>query len=268
MRQFFVFILCCLQAFNACAQENLQKIASAIRTEATILYRSETASWYGTDLLTQNYKDDLDKIGGYVSYAEDSYEKCIFFSREDSPKVIMTILFDSKLEPGKATYSLMKRAFTPIERELYSLRIITQKEVLKDTSFFETYSNTNYNFIPVVDNGVKKVYILTGTSKNDVVVFGNDYLLTFGNDNKLIDRKKLHRNILPTPYGSKADTAKTVVGSMHTHLPGTSDYMTVTDLCTLMLYAKATGWETYSVVSEKYICIWRKQNNLLLIINR
>ena len=33
-------------------------------------------------------------------------------------------------------------------------------------------------------------------SRSDIVIIGNDYLLNFGEDNKLVSKKKLHANII------------------------------------------------------------------------
>ena len=63
------------------------------------------ASWYGTDLFLENYKN-RDNIGGYFSYTDNDISKCIFFSKADNPKVIGTISFDS-------TYNL-----TQVERNV------------------------------------------------------------------------------------------------------------------------------------------------------
>jgi len=50
---------------------------------------------------------------------------------------------------------------------------------------------------------VKKVYVLTGPQQNGVVIFGNDYLLTFDKNNKLTLKKQLHRNIISIKFGGK-----------------------------------------------------------------
>lgn len=44
--------------------------------------------------------------------------------------------------------------------------------------------------------------------------------------------------------------------TIHSHLPETGDYITATDICTLMLYEKAAKWKSHNVVSEKFLNIW------------
>jgi hypothetical protein len=37
---------------------------------------------------------------------------------------------------------------------------------------------------------------------------------------------------------------------MHSHLPETGDFITPTDICTLMPYEKFANWKTHNVVSK------------------
>jgi hypothetical protein len=53
---------------------------------------------------------------------------------------------------------------------------------------------------------------------------------------------------------------------MHTHLPEEVDFITATDICTLMLYGKSTGWRQHNVVSQKYLNIWNIKTNDLIVL--
>lgn len=245
-------------------QANIQKLTKPIVDEGKRLYRSEMASWYGTDLFLEKFPD-REKIGGYFSYTENKISKCIFFSKSEKPKVIGTISFDSNYDLKTATTEIQERKFTKKEYDLFEIRQLAFNIVRQDT-FFKTYENSNLNFIPMIDNGEKKVYILTGPTQNGVVIFGNDYLLTFDKRNKLILKKQLHQNILPYELGKKSDNGNEMAGGMHNHLPETGEFITATDICTLMLYSKIAGWKSYIVVSNKYINIWDCETNTLKVI--
>jgi hypothetical protein len=104
---------------------------------------------------------------------------------------------------------------------------------------------------------------LTGAEKKGVVIFGNDYLLTFDKDANVLTKKKLHANILPSYYGEK--DGKKSVGSVHSHNSQTGDFITSTDICTLMLYEKMAEWEQYVVLSEHYVNIWNCKTNTLTV---
>lgn len=258
-----LIIILTLITLNVFGQKNLNEKAKPIVVEGKLLYRAEMASWYGTDLFLENYKD-RENIGGYFSYTENNISKCIFFSKSESPKVIGTILFDSTYTIKTAKTDLSIRELTAYENELYAMRRIALIEANSDT-LFKTYKNTNLNFIPLIYGNEKKVYVLTGPQQNGVIIFGNDYLLTFDKNNKLILKKQIHKNIIPIYYSGKEE-GKQIEGAMHSHLQETGDFITATDICTLMLYEKFAKWKTHNVVSKKYLNIWNCETDELTVI--
>ena len=245
------------------AQQDLGALAKPIVEEGKRLYRSEMASWYGTDLFLVKYKEKA-RIGGYFSYTENKVSKCIFFSKGNPAKVIGTILFDSTYNVKTAGLDLSERSFTPNELDLYTIRMRALDLIQKD-KFFKTYSNSDLNLIPMIYGGEKKVFVLTGPKENGVAIFGNDYLINFTSDNQISDKKQLHNNIIPIDFTPKDNGALEVQGAMHSHLPETGDLITSTDICTLMLYEKVAKWKKHTVVSAKYICKWNCITDELII---
>ena len=265
MNRIVPFILLVLLNTALFAQEipfkEAQEKANLIVEEGKRLYRAEMASWYGTDLFLEQYKD-RSNIGGYFSYTENKISKCIFFNRAKKPKVIGTISFDESYDLKKAKVDLKVRKFTKKEKSLYKIRVVALAEIETDT-LFKRYENTNLNIIPLIHNNEKKVYVLTGPQIGGVVIFGNDYLMTFDKKNKVVTKRALHKNIIPIYY---KDENRSSVTAMHSHLPETGDFMTATDICTLMLYSKFTNWETHSVFSENYFSSWNCKTNEVNII--
>ena len=249
------------------AQNNPTKEAQPIVAEGKLLYKSEMASWYGTDLFLENYKN-TQNIGGYFSYTENETSKCVFFSKSDNPKVIGSISFDSTYNLKTAKIDLEERGFSNYENDIYQIRKLALAEIISDTALFKQYKNSNLNLIPLIDGKEKKVYVLTGPKQSGVVLFGNDYLLTFDKNNKLMQKKQLHKNLIPINYGGKDKEGKPLVSeeAMHSHLPETGDFITATDICTLMLYERFAKWKTHNVVSEKYLNIWNCETNELSVI--
>ncbi len=247
------------------SQKKIKKITDPIVAEGKMLYKSEMASWYGTDLFLENYKE-RQNIGGYFSYTKNDTSKCIFFSRTEVPIVIGDISFDSTYNIKTAQLDLEERKFDELENEYFEIRKLAYEAARSDT-IFKTYKNTNLNFIPIIYDGKKKVYVLTGPEQNGVVIFGNDYLISFNEKNEIVEKKQLHRNIIPIHYDQEEE-GKEVVGSMHSHTEETGDFITATDICTLMLYGKYTSWETHNVVSKKYLSIWDCKKNTLGVIPR
>lgn len=262
MKKILTFFLTVL-TLSVCGQKNPTLEAQPIVKEGKLLYQSEMASWYGTDLFLEKYLD-RNNVGGYFSYTDKAISKCVFFSKAN-PKVIGTISFDSTYDVKTAKADLTERAFTKYENDLYIIRKIALAQINSDT-LFKTYINTDLNLIPLINGDQKKVYVLTGPKQNGVVIFGNDYLLTFDKDNNLTNKKRLHKNIISINYGSKELEGKQIEGAMHSHLPETGDFITSTDICTLMLYSKFANWKTYNVVSKKYLNIWDCKTNELNVI--
>ena len=77
-------ILLTLLSLNVFGQDNPTEQAKAIVAEGKRLYKSEMASWYGTDIFLESYKDRAN-IEGYFSYSDNDVAKCIFFSKSDKP---------------------------------------------------------------------------------------------------------------------------------------------------------------------------------------
>lgn len=244
--------------------EALDSLTAPIVREGKHLYQLETASWDGTDIFLENYTEKS-KIGGYFSYIENNTTRCVFISKEDKPKVIGTIYFDSTLSKKSSILSLEERNLSSKESEIWDLRKAAFSVLNSDTSITR-YKETNLNVIPVIKNNLKKVYILTGTTKNNLIILGNDYLLSFDKDNRLISREKLHSNIIMLDASSKNNVKMT--NGFHTHSPETGDFITATDICTLMLYSKLYSLESHYVISQKYVSIWDSKSNKLMVITK
>jgi hypothetical protein len=265
MQRFLLLVTAICTSFFSLAQDNddaRDSIGARIVDEGKQLYRSEMASWYGTDVFLEKFKDK-DKMGGYFSYTEGREAKCIFFSKGANPKVIGTIIFDDTYNTATAKSILKERDFTSTEKDLFHIRATASKIIDSDT-LFKVYNNTGLNLIPFIYKGQRKAYVLTAPKENGVIIFGNDYELTFGEQNQLTGKKQLHRNIIMTEYGK--NQAETEFGSMHSHLPETGDFITPTDICTLMLYEKFAKWQQHIVISANYVSIWDCNKNQLITL--
>ena len=120
MRSAALTITFLLFAIMASCQNNEK--ASAIVAEGKYLYRLEMASWYGTDIFLEKFKDQRQKIGGYFSYNNKEATTCLFFSNDDIPKVLATISFDSTYNVSTAKIDGKLREFFPNESDIYIIR--------------------------------------------------------------------------------------------------------------------------------------------------
>ncbi|WP_260118711.1 hypothetical protein [Elizabethkingia anophelis] len=261
MRKLYIFMFIIL-SFLGTAQD-LEAIAKEIKDEGIKLYRSEMASWYGTDVFLVNYKNK-ENIGGYFSYINDNVPVCIFFSKEN--KVIGSVAFPASYNPKDSRLDLTVRDFTNVEKEYFDIRQKALQRIKTDT-IFKAYKDTNLNLIPILDkskSGQNKVYILTGTTQNNLVLFGNDYLITFNKDNDIEKTEKLHKSLIAMK--TKDEKGENMVSGVHSHILPDWLYITPTDICTLMLYQHIHNLESYITISKKYTSIWDCKNNNLAIM--
>lgn len=246
--------------------KDLRKIESQIESEGKALYKSEWASWYGTDIFVAQCKEKQPLSGGFISYETSTGRNNVFYTREETPKVLATISFGPDFNKDDYKLDTTGRAFTAAERELYELKHAAQIRMTKDTTF-KVFKHTDLNPVPLIQNGVKKVYVLTGPQVNGVVLFGNDYLLDFDKDNNVTKISKLHKSLIPSYFtNTTGDSTKTQTAAMHSHLPEYDAFMTVTDICTLMLYEKFTTWKQCMVMSKDYVSVWDCTKNSLTIL--
>lgn len=255
-----VFVL--VSSLSAFSQTDLETRAKEISDEGKMLYRLEIAAWHGSDIFKTSYKEPW-HIGGYFAYMDEDKPKCLFFSKAEKPKVIGVVSFGDMIVVETATIAFKEREFSNKEQELYTIRAKAFEEVQTDT-LFKAYNNTNLNLIPLIYNGEKKVYAITAPKVVGTVLFGNDYLFAFGKNNSLIEKKQIHRNLIPIEFDNNKETIATV----HYHASETGEFITPTDICTLMLYSKFTKWKTHYVVSENYVSIWDCEKEELTILTR
>jgi hypothetical protein len=67
-------------------------------------------------------------------------------------------------------------------------RTIKALAEINSDKMFKTYENSNLNLIPLINGAERKVYVLTGPTQNGVVLIGNDYLLTFDSEGKIVTK--------------------------------------------------------------------------------
>jgi hypothetical protein len=264
IKQILISLMLLVSITRAFAQhEKLDRITDSISTEGKALYRSEWASWYGTDIFVEKCPVKRPLSGGYFSYETNDNLINLFFSKDAEPVVLVTVTFGKDFNTENYKLDTVPRKLNKTEHDYYMIRMAAVKRTQTDTTF-KYFKNASLNIIPLIQKDIKKAYVLTGPNENGVVIFGNDYLINFNPGNEITSIKTLHKNIIPV--NMKADSGKTVLSTMHSHLPATGDFITATDICTLMLYEKFTPWGTHYVISKNDVSIWDCKKNVLVIL--
>ena len=225
----------------------------------------ERGAWVGTDIFHQKFPKEAKNLGGYVVYFSDTNTvTSVFYTKDSTPKTIAVFTFDINSRLKDVKTDSKKRELTKYENELRMIRESTIKEMNKG-SFYEFYSNTGSNIIPIIKNNEKKAYILTAPKLDKILIMGNDYLLTFNDDYTVKSTEAFHKSLIA--MNMNQPEMKNAVSGTHTHVKGKSEFITPTDLCTLRLYASMHKLESYYVVSAEYISIWDFKNGSLTILS-
>ncbi len=238
------------------------KIRDSILNQGLTLYRTEKASWVATDLLLRDFPELKSQVRGYVSYIDSNNVITVFHGKKPD-NILLKFIFDSLPSPEKYAVKTRETA-TNFEKKLIRMRQYALEILSNDTeNFFDFYQNTSFNLIPIISKNERKVYILTGPKTPGFVLFGNDYLLTFSENNELVSKEKLHNTLIALPVGSDEDNTVLKM-TMHSHVK--TPYITETDICTMLLYKNFVQWKTHTVISEKFASIFDLENETLQII--
>jgi hypothetical protein len=260
-------ILLLLFIFSGSIAYSQNKKTEKILEEGKLLFRLEKGSWYGTDDMLARFENKIDSIGGYLSYEDDESKiNTIFFSRYNSNNILVRYSFDSlpKVEPIKI--DTLNNVASELEKSLILIREDAKERASKnENKFFMFYDKTAMNFIPVINGEERNVFVLTGPQVGGVVLIGNDYKLSYDKNNKLDKKMKVHNTLLEFPYNSGGKENPTV-RTFHSHV--VTEYISSTDICTLLLYKNYVEWKQHIVMSKKEVSIFDLEKESLFTMKR
>ena len=243
------------------------KETEKILNEGKLLFRLEKGSWYGTDDMLARFKTKKDSIGGYLSYEnEENKINTIFFSRFDANKILVRYEFDSLPKTKPIKIDSTNHMASNLEKSLIKIRQDAKDRAYSnEDKFFSFYENTALNFIPVINENGRNVFVLTGPQVSGVVLIGNDYKLEYNKKNEFVKKMKIHNSILQFPY--KSDDPENKLESTFQSLV-LSKYINSTDICTLLLYKDYVEWKQHYAMSKKYVSIFDLEKENLLIMTK
>ncbi|GAB3923058.1 hypothetical protein [Mucilaginibacter myungsuensis] len=249
--------------FSASAQQkDLKKITDSIETEGKLLYNSEWASWHGSDIFHAKYPAKMSRSRGFLSYDTGKGMVNVIFTEGEDPTVLALINFGYDQDINKYQVDTTSRKFNKTEAELFKIRLASIKKIMSDT-LVRPYNNANVNFVPIILNGEKRVYVLTGPKISGVVLFGNDCLIRFNKNDEIKSVEKQHKALIPIT--TRATDGQISDAGIHNHLDEYSPFMTAIDICTMMLYEKMTTWRQHIVTTKNYVSTWDCTANKLTI---
>ena len=264
---YFSFLLL-FPVFNGFSQHGLEKETNRILKEGYMLYKLEQASWQASSIQKNRYHDLNDSLGGFLSYISNDKIRTIFWNENDSFHIQLELNFDSIAGEASATSIELKREADHYEKELIQLRQAAFHDVLEDSEeFYELFEGISLNLIPVIENGRKGVFIITGPRSDDEILFGNDYLLRFNSRNQLKSRVKLHESLVTIPFNENTGTNNNRT-TFHSHASKKTQLISSTDICTLLLYRNYIHWKYHMVTSKRFVSVWNVETGTLMIFKR
>lgn len=262
--KYIYLVLLVLVSYTQLAASSNDSTSNAIMAEGKWLYRLEKASWYATDYFLEKFSNKKDSLGGYVSYQNNDKIVSIFYSRYDSSHILARFTFDFLPREKPLLVDVLNSTPTPEEIGLITIRQDAFRRIYSDTTgFFRSYKNTSFNLIPINNQIGKKVFVLTGPGESGIVLIGNDYLFTYKANNEFVKQEKLHNSLITFPYKGKEDK---VSATTHSHI--LSEYITSTDVCTLLLYKDFLEWNQHIVISKDYVSILDLGKESLIILTK
>lgn len=262
-----LFMLMVAGSFLQAQQPAPDTAIAEIYREGKLLYRLEMAAWYGSELILKKFKDRASDITGYITYPQEDRTICVLLSGKEEQKVVASVSFDSSYRNLSAKIDSERRELTAEERLLAEMRRLAISQIQSD-SLFRQVPQTRFNLVPLIQNNQRKLYILSGPTEDGIMVFGNDYFIRFDEDLKILEKRKLHKSVAVLEYGNQLNPERQPVGSIHSHSPETGEYITATDICTLMLYGRFTTWEQHYVMGPTMVSIWDCQAQSLEVMSQ
>lgn len=223
-------------------KEEIKQKTDSILIEGDLLYKYEKAAWVSTDQALA-LKDIKEKFGGYMIYQSGDSIKAIILEKDQNNCIYEMTYFNDFSIPIKE--NLSSRCLTDFEKKLQSI-----KNKLLDEVFNQKYQvscpegyNLNIELIPY-EFGYK-LYIIAGTSKSDMIPFGNDYIFFADKNGEITSWRKFHSRLIPTVTKYEGETVR---GIIHSHLVS-EPFITATDICTFRLYGSISGVKEFEILS-------------------
>ncbi len=223
-------------------QEIKQKTDSILK-EGTMLYQFERAAWVSSDLaMEREYVKQ--NTGGYLVYLTNDTIRTIFYDKAEKQSLVEFFYFKTFDSPILIRSHI--RDLTINESNLIETRKKIFAEIIKEKHPVGAPQGYTLNNQIIPNGKGYKLYFLTGTSQNNIIPLGNDYIFHADENGKIVSWKRFHSRLLPLP--SKGENGSAVKGLINSHLV-TEPFISATDICTFMLYGKFYGLKTCSVLS-------------------
>jgi hypothetical protein len=239
------------------SETELKTKLDSVLSEGNLLYSYERTTWIAFDLAMQNQTVKEDFFS-FLTYKDQTEMKVIFIG-EKSKSCIAEYIFENNFDTPKSS-KIENRVLLEKEKTLLNVRgkIMANLNDPKYEVVIPEGNNLNFTIFPFENN--YKLYIVTGTSQNNIIPFGNDYLFIADKDGEISNWEKYHSRFIP------AEIQENIAELGHSHLK-TTPLITATDICTFKLYAPFYKIDVLSVFSPalgKFMKYNLKENTITI----
>lgn len=251
---------------GAYSQIEFKKISTDILNEGKNLYLLEQSAWIASD--SSENKIVKEDITGFISLFDKDIIKVLFYNKinEDEYSVIQTFKFSNSIELNYIGYDDHIRS--PNNDELYFIQIKEGTYDLLDNfdMLFKEYENTGFNISIFEEDGIFKIFIMSGAQKYGILPLGNDLEFKCNKKEPIIEFvRKIHTRYIPINLNNETDNTKATV---HYHADQSSKFISSTDICTILLYKNMTDIKKHIVVSDEFISVFNSEKLTLEITKK
>jgi len=252
----FLLLITSTSAISQTGPENIK--------EGFLLRRLELASSFAKIDLKSNYKSIYKSGFQDFSYQNENNEIItVIIDGFDHRQILARYKFDSIPITTPVEIKTSELLLSPTEEILIKiLADATNKINNQYKGNFKPSSTSYFRAIPIISNEPKKVIVYSKSNKiGDDIVFGNDYELQYDSIYNFISLKEFHDKLTSIPFNANG-------GMVTVHEHETSDEISSTDVCTILLNKDKIQWKQHIVLNPEYVAIFMVQEEKYILMLR
>lgn len=248
MKKLLLLLLFVCSSHVATSQDSeYENTFKEIIAQADLLYQYEKIAWNSTDLamLDDNIKA---KMGSYIIYHKKDTLYSVFVDKKLKNSIATYIFHKSNLkEPVSVIMDI--KPLTEMQLQLIKIKEKVLTTINKNASKYKLNFPQGYspNLVMVSNEDDYIFYLIMGTTQDNVIPFGNDWVFQVNSKGKITDWQKYHNSLIPAQ--TQGPDGQVIVSFMHSHLKMTP-HISPTDICTFRLYGvDLYGFNEFKVLS-------------------
>lgn len=239
-----LFFCTLLNAQSKMSETQIKEKLDSILLEGNLLYRYEKAAWISVDMAKEK-KEVKKEFFSYLVYHENDTVRALILNKKS--ECIYELRFVFQFD-NPISELVLTRALSIKEQKMLTTKTTIIKNIVDQKIPIGCPDGYGLNMILMPKDEGYKLYIITGANKSGIIPFGNDYLFFTDDTGNILSWKRFHSRLIA--LDSKGPDGEVVREMVHSHLR-TEPFISATDICTFMLYAKLCGQTSFQVLSTE-----------------